>query len=97
MLIEGKTSLEYVSHFYYDNLKSNILMMQVQWINFLYHGKNDSKCIASDVSRVLLGSLVQISNPLREFLKNSYIQIKKCYGLKLVRAAKQSELKRCSK
>ena len=31
------------------------------------------------------------------FLKNSYIQINFFYGYKLVRAAKRSELKRCSK
>ena len=31
------------------------------------------------------------------FLKNSYLQIKNLYGYKLVRAAKQSELKRCNK
>ena len=33
----------------------------------------------------------------RQYSKNSYVQIKNLYGYKLVRAAKQSELKRCSK
>ena len=38
-----------------------------------------------------------LQKTLDDFIKNSHIQIKNSYGYKLVKAVKQSELKRCSR